>query len=71
MFSRYSFEDLKAKALAPNATEDDVDRLGDWFESFGQHFWNGECYDIDGDHGLFPVYEQNGEDLDLVGYEVR
>lgn len=74
---RYNYEELEKKALSADATEDDINALGEWFEQYGGRFWNGECYDIDRTHCLYPIYkeilDENG-DLDyaeIVGWEVR
>lgn len=75
----YSYEELLAAAIAPGATQDDVDALGEWFSSFGSGYWNGECYDASapgeqtGTRSLFEIVEWD-EELDcgaVVGYELR
>ena len=68
----YSYEELAAKALAPNAAQADIDELGEWFQQYGMMYWNGQCFNIDKTHDLYPVYEENEDgDIDIVCYEVR
>lgn len=68
-FNEYSYEDLRDKAWARDATQIDVDTLGAWFEEYGDCYWNGECYNVDG-MNLFPVYKHDEErDQDeITGY---
>ena len=37
--SRYDYEELKNKALAQNATQEDINTLGEWFEQYGGNYW--------------------------------
>lgn len=37
-------------------------QLARWFEDFGTRYWNGECYQIESDKALYPVYQQISED---------
>lgn len=68
--NRYSYSEL-LEAVKANATPDNVDALGEWFEQYGDQFWNGEYYDADGLR-LFPVYAEVSEDqFEITGYEVR
>ena len=68
--NRYSYSELLEAAKA-NETPDNVNALGEWFEQYGDQFWNGECYDADGLR-LFPVYVEVSEDqFEITGYEVR
>jgi hypothetical protein len=62
MLTRYNFEGLKEKAL--NGGQKEVNALGKWFELYGSQFFNGEYYEIDNQHKLFPVCET---DLDEYG----
>lgn len=70
--NEYSYKELFAKATDTDATQDDIDHLGDWFESYGSAYWNGEYYDADG-FRLFSVTEWNSEydEWEVVGYEFR
>ena len=70
--SRYDYEELKNKALAQNAVQEDIDALGKWFEQYGVEYWNGEYYEIDSNNRLLPMYKQIDEDeFEIVGYEIR
>ena len=66
----YAYEDLKAAVIA-DASEENVNALGEWFSSYGNDYWNGEYYDAD-DFRLYPVYtEVNEDELELTDYEIR
>ena len=68
----YSYEELSQKALAAGASQADVDALGEWFQQYGEKYWTGECFQIDADNSLFPIYTQIGEDeFEITGYEIR
>lgn len=68
----YRYQELRQKAVAPNATQEDVNELGRWFEAYGSRFWNGESYGIDDNLRLYPIYKQVDEDnYEIVGYEIR
>lgn len=54
--NKYSYDELKGKALGADATKADINELGKWFWLYGSQFWNGEVYDIDGAHSLKPIY---------------
>ena len=72
MANYYDYQDLERKALLPCAAQEDIDALGEWFEQFGSRYWNGECYDIDGNRALFPVYREVSEDeYEIIGWEIR
>ena len=58
---RYSYNDLLAKATSENATQEDINNLGNWFERYGREDWNGEYYDADGKR-LFPVFAPDPEE---------
>lgn len=68
----YNYAELRAAALN-SGTPEAVNALGEWFDRFGDRFWNGEYYDADGGLRLFPVYEldEDGEVSDLIGYELK
>ena len=71
--SYYDYKELREKALSPDATQADVDALGEWFSRFGERYWNGEFYDADDGREIRPVYKWD-EELDqgeIVGYELR
>jgi hypothetical protein len=67
----YDYSELRAAAFAPNATKDDILTLYRWFELYGDMFWNGEYYDADNGIRLYPVYEENSDDFDVVDVEIR
>lgn len=70
---RYSYKELRAAAVAAGASQDAIDALGEWMTSFGNSYWNGECFDIDDGLGLWPVYGEPNEDgdVELIRYEIR
>lgn len=69
MNDRYNYAELRAKAVAPGATQADINTLGEWFFQFGSD-WNGEYYDADGGKRLYPIYKQIDEDdFETIGYE--
>jgi len=70
--SRYDYKELRAAAIAAEATQDDVNALGEWFSEYGADDWNGEYYDADGLR-LFPQYSAPDEygDCEILGYEFR
>lgn len=68
--NRYSYSEL-FEAVKANETPDNVNALGEWFEQYGDRYWNGEFFDADGLR-LFPVYVEVDEDqFEITGYEVR
>ena len=69
---KYDYEDLVSKALSAKATQKDINNLGKWFDRYGSMYWNGEYYEIDSNHNLFPVIEvdEDGE-CKTVGWEVH
>lgn len=74
MNSPYEYESLRAAALAPGASQDDINRLGLWLQTFGDWSkdWNGSCWDIDDGKSLFPVYRKiDVDDYDLVGFSLE
>lgn len=68
----YSYQELRAAATAPGATQADIDALGEWFSRYGDRYWNGECYDADG-LSLYPVekWDEEAAQGEIVGYEFR
>lgn len=68
--SYYGYHELKT-AVKTDATQENVNALGEWFACFGGRYWNGEFYNAD-DCCIYPVYEEIGEDeFELIGYELR
>lgn len=65
----YDFSDLHKKAIAPGATQEDIDKLGYWMSRHGRDSWNGEYYSVDSTHELYPIYKEVGyDDYELIGY---
>lgn len=60
------YEELRSAAIADDATQEDINALGAWFESNGSTYWNGEYYDADDGIRLYPI--DCGE---TIGYEIR
>lgn len=70
--SKYNYEELRAAAVSPNATQIDIDTLGEWFDCYGMDSWNGEYFDADNGLRLFPIYEEDeDENFTVIGYEFR
>lgn len=69
---QYDFPELAQKALAPGATPGDLEALADWLAKYDRRSWNGERYEIDAAHSLYPIYEEVAPDeWEIVGYEIR
>ena len=65
---RYNYFELLENASCPNASSEDINKLGEWFEEYGMEYWNGECYDADG-KSLWPIYQKlDEEEYDIIGY---
>lgn len=68
----YDYEELKNKALSADATQDDINTLGEWFECFGGRYWNGEYYSVENGIHLYPVcHEVDEDEWEIVGYELK
>ena len=64
-----TYNELKEKALAFNAAQEDINALGEWFERYGRSDWNGECWTVDAYHNLYPIHKEVGYDeYEVVGY---
>ena len=73
MMNRYEYKDILA-AVDENETPESLAALGEWFQRYGDMYWNGECWDIDGNRGLYPIYklvDEECEDWEIIGYEIR
>lgn len=73
MISYYDYKDLLA-AVEENGTPESLAALGEWFQRYGDVYWNGECWDIDGIRGLYPIYklvDEECEDWEIIGCEIR
>lgn len=60
------YEELRSAATANDATQEDINALGKWFDAYGSAYWNGEYYDADGIR-LYPIIEWD----EVTGYEFR
>lgn len=68
----YDYEELRAAALASDATQADIDALGEWFQQHGMAHWNGEYFDADDGLRVYPVYRETAPDeYELTGYEIK
>lgn len=73
--NRYDYEELKEKVLSAEATQEDINNLGEWFEQYGDRYWNGEYYSVD-DNRLYPIYRRIDDDeleeqYEIVKYEIK
>lgn len=71
----YDYQELKNKALSADVTQEDINNLGDWFEQYGDKYWNGEYCSVDGSR-LYPIYRRIDDDeieeqYEIVGYEIK
>lgn len=66
------YKEYRENALKPNATQEEINELGEWFSQYGDMFWNGEYYDADDGVRVYPIYREVGEDeFELEGWEIR
>lgn len=66
------YQELEHKALSTDATQEDINALGKWFELYGDSYWNGEFYDVDGRHQLLPIdIEDEDGDFHRTGWKLR
>ena len=72
----YRYNDYM-KAATENPTVENLARLGEWFEKYGQRFWNGECYLLENGHRLRPIqkpidFYEDGEPAQwaITGWEI-
>ena len=72
-----TYDELRAKAVAADATAEDRISFYNWMEDQCMCCWNGECFDIDEGLNLYPVYDitydEDGEieEVRLVDAEIR
>lgn len=66
--NRYSYADLKEKAMSKDATQGDLANLADWLLLYDPQSWNGFYYDLDDGRTLNPFYilDENGEPDSVV-----
>lgn len=66
------YKELEKKALSADATQEDINRLGKWFELYGERYWNGEYYRVTEDVRIVPVdIEDEDGDFHRTGWELR
>lgn len=67
----YQYDELAAAAMKFNATQEEINALGEWFEQYGMCHWNGTSWEVDEKNGVYlaPVYKEVEEDeFERVGY---
>jgi hypothetical protein len=70
--NEYRYEELREAAIK-NPTDENLAALGEWLQQYGDLYWNGEEWAIDGGRRLRPVYGQEPDeygDFPLVGYDL-
>lgn len=70
--NEYRYEELREVAIK-NPTDENLVALGEWLQQYGDRYWNGEEWDIDGSRRLRPVYGQEPDEygnFPLVGYDL-
>lgn len=45
--NEYRYEELREAAIK-NPTDENLAALGEWLQQYGDRYWNGEEWDIDG-----------------------
>ena len=72
IINEYAYPILERKALSADATQEDINALGMWFERFGSDFWNGEFYNVDDVHRLIPIDEEDADgDFHRIGWQLK
>lgn len=69
--NEYTYEELVAAAMKIDATQEEINALGEWFESYGMSFWNGSAFEVDGKNNIWlaPLMKEIEEDeYEIVGY---
>ena len=68
----YDYEELKNKALSTDATQDDINALSEWFEQYGDRYWNGEYFSVENGIRLYRIEKEVDDDeFEIAGYELR
>ncbi len=66
------YQELEKAALSSDATQEDINALGKWFELYGERYWNGEYYRVTEDVRIVPVdVEDEDGDFHRTGWELR
>lgn len=67
--SEYNFKELVEQASNRNSTTEERMELWYWFERYGSVYsWNGECYKIDKQSDLYPIYEETVDEDGEIEY---
>lgn len=66
---QYDYKELFEKAVSKEATQDDIKKLYDWFQQYGQQYWNGEYFETEKNLRLYPIYKKVNDDFILIGYK--
>lgn len=67
----YQYKELAAAAMKFDATQEEINALGEWFEQYGMCYWNGTSWEVDEKSGVYlaPVCKEVEEDeFERVGY---
>lgn len=70
--NEYQYTELREAAIS-NPTKETLAALGEWLQSYGDAYWNGESWDIDNGSRLRPVYGDEPDEFDefpLLGFEM-
>lgn len=72
-YDMYKFPELFELATRFDASQEDIDRLGQWLDLYDKESFNGVYYDAGDGVNVFPVYGEEDEngDFPLIGYEIR
>ena len=66
------YQELEKAALSADATQEDINALGKWFELYGESYWNGEYYRVTEDVRIVPIdTEDEDGDFHRIGWELR
>lgn len=66
------YKELEQAALSADATQEDINALGKWFELYGETYWNGEYYTVNDNTRIVPIdIEDEDGDFHREGWELR
>lgn len=68
-YKQYEHKALLKAARSADATQDDLDRLGQWFERYGWRCWNGESFDASFDNEPSGTCHLWRVEVPAAGYE--
>ena len=73
-YDYYCYQELLAAALE-NETPENLEALGNWFENYGERYWNGEHWEASAPNEpsetryLYPIMVENEDgDFEVTGY---